>query len=76
VAPHGQVTTSGATVRAELAAFAIIAAAFRTAHILTLHAQLIEQRLGLFQIGGVETFGEPDSLPQFVHRIGPPRKSD
>jgi hypothetical protein len=49
-------------IRTEFTPLAIIAAAFRTAHIPPnerLRAQLIEQRLGIFQIGQVEAFGEP-----------------
>jgi hypothetical protein len=37
-------------------------AAFQTAHIppmSELHAQLVQQRLGVLQVSGVEAFGEP-----------------
>jgi hypothetical protein len=46
----------------KICAFSIIAVAFGTAHIPPverLSAQLIEQRLGPFQVGGIEAFGEP-----------------
>jgi hypothetical protein len=50
------------TLAAELRTFAIVCAALCTAnfspsrHLLT---QLIEERFGVFQVGGVESFGEP-----------------
>jgi hypothetical protein len=49
-------------IRTEFAPFPIIAATLRTAHIppiSELHAQLIQQRLGLFEVGGIEAFAEP-----------------
>ena len=48
--------------RAEFASLPIVAAAFRTAHVPPserLIAQLFEQCLGPFKIGGVEAFREP-----------------
>jgi hypothetical protein len=48
--------------RTEFAPFPIFAAAFRTAHlsppVLSI-AQLVEQRLGVLQVGGIEALGEP-----------------
>src|SRR6516225_6240762 len=50
------------TATAESLVLRVVAPAFRTAHISPierLYAQLIEQRLGIFQIGGIEALSQP-----------------
>jgi len=49
-----------AALRAELATVPVVASAFSAAHLCSLmRGQLFKQGLGVFQVGGIEAFGEP-----------------
>ena len=58
-----QACERGGAFRTELAPFAIVSSALGAAHVprfaLALAAQLVQQRLGVLQVGGVEALGEP-----------------